>query len=387
MRAWIRDVGRPGWVLPALITGGVAAVGCALLATRGVIQAGDTGHYLAGAQGLIAGEGLEGIERAYPLYSAVLAVAVWTNGDLAAVALLQILVAAAGGWILYLLGARVSGPPAGLIAGALYLANFDLQRWHTYILTDSLFTSAVIVVMLLLILAVQRGGAFTIVAQCGGILAVGIRPNGWQLLAVTVGFILFELGRSPKTRWLFAATGVTGVMALAVFNPVSRERIGFGSPTEKMEQGVVIPGYPDGWHQMPPAESTLLLYASTYPSEVAGLMFERILTEFSAVRPFYSRVHNIAIGSLMLMTYSLAAVGLWRRRHSRLIQAASAIVLSQVVFVAIAFASYDGRFVSHIYPALAVLSGAGGAQIWEKILAIRTRGSVPPGSLDTGGSS
>ena len=57
---------------------------------------------------------------------------------------LQMTVAGLAAIAQYDLGRRLHGHGAGLLAAGLLVANPDISRWHTFLLTDSLYTSMVV---------------------------------------------------------------------------------------------------------------------------------------------------------------------------------------------------------------------------------------------------
>ena len=87
----------------------------------------------------------------------------WPSGrtigaGLPGVVVFQIGVAAVAGAAVATLGATLGGPLAGLVGAAFLLVNPDVARWHGYILTDSLYISAVAIVAFLVWRAAERGG-------------------------------------------------------------------------------------------------------------------------------------------------------------------------------------------------------------------------------------
>lgn len=118
------------------------AVACLFMFfVRGVHHGGDTARYLDGAERLVNGDPLVGLQRAYLGYIVFVALAQVLGAGGTGVVVAQVLVSALCVAALYDLGRRVAGETAGIAAASLYAVNVDLARFTFAILTDSLYTS------------------------------------------------------------------------------------------------------------------------------------------------------------------------------------------------------------------------------------------------------
>ena len=94
----------------------------------------------------------------------------------------------------------------------------------------------------------------------------------------------------------------------------------------------------------------------------AGL---RVAAEFGHVRPFYSKLHRIALLLFLPAIYASAAYGFCQLRNEPLVLLVIAIVLYHILIIATFFADWDGRFLLYIFPLIGVLSGSG-AVVWRQ---------------------
>lgn len=326
---------------------------------KGPVLGGDSHTYLAGAERLLDGTALEGVQRAYPGYVSLLAAVEAVGLSLHWVVFVQLALAALATRAVFSLARSLGGSVAGLVAAILFVGNPDLARWHGYILTESAYISFVLLTSWSAHKAWTKGGGWLITAPAVAALASTIRPTGWLLLPVVVGFLIARVMSESRLGWLAAMVGGLAVAAVMILNPTAQDRIEIGNPSEKISNGVVIPGYKPGWIEMPaapPGQSTLT-YLIEHPVAVARLALTRVVTEFSGVRPFYSRGHNLFLSVLLGAVYLTAAVGWFMTRRESMTLFISIVVLAHVGFVAAAFASYDGRFLLYTFPLLGILCG------------------------------
>jgi hypothetical protein len=74
----------------------------------------------------------------YVGYNGLLAIAEAAGIGHVGVVVVQILVAACATMALYDLGRQLGGRLAGVLAASFFIADYDIARWHLYVLTDSL---------------------------------------------------------------------------------------------------------------------------------------------------------------------------------------------------------------------------------------------------------
>lgn len=328
----------------------------------GVRLGGDTPRYTSAAEQLLAGEPLPTQSLPYSGYVAVVAIMLALGAGMFGIVIAQAVTAALAAVALWRLGVRMAGGVAGIVAGLLFALNPLLVRWHSYVLTDSLYISMVAVLALLAVLAADRQGVWYGVAAAACLFAASLRPNGWLLILV-VGSYWLARSQWPVVLRASLAVGLLVVLgAFAVASPIFSATAENVDASTALRDGVVIWGWRGTDVQMPqPRDDDMsgLAYMAQEPVASVRLMLTRIARELSYVRPYYSRAHN-AVGALyFLAVYAAAAAGLWATGNRHETGLLLAIVLAQLALIAVTFADYDGRFVLYLLPAVSVLAGAG----------------------------
>jgi hypothetical protein len=342
-------------------------VNLALVAINGVRQGGDTPLYLDGASRLLDGRPLVDREPSYPGYIAVIALFQALGVGLFGVVLVQIIAGAAATAAVYRMATELTGRVAGAIAAALVIVDVDTNRWHQFILADSLFISLSTIGVFLAHRAAIGRGLEPLVSALAVLLCAGlVRPEGWFLLPAAVGYMVMMRARSKAGRLAGGAALVTAGAALAaILAPAVSGNMQAVGPADMLRRGQTIWEY-DGWRvAMPDAvasgvgqASSAFTYALDHPWSTSKLMLARVGVHFAHVRPFYSTPHNIAIVAWLLPVYAAAIIGAWRLRHAALTWWISAAIAAQTLVVALTHAEWDGRYLAHVLPLIYVLTGA-----------------------------
>ncbi len=368
--AWSRSPSRAKWavVLAFLVVNG------SWMALGGIVRTGgDTQRYQIAGAALSEGRfvprqaGLY-VRKAtsYLAYDAVIAVAMVAGTGMIGVVAFQLCVAALAALAQYDLGRTLGGPWSAALAAGLLVLNPDIARWHTYILTESLFTSSVILTVWAVHRASLRPGpaAFVLTALAFA-FTLFLRPNGWVVAFVVVIFLIARF--APRRVFVAGLAGALGLFALgAVYVPALHNAIQAETPEESLRKGEVIWGHSPSRIPMPedldpagPGWTRATAFVVRHPLACARLACVRVFTEFSHVRPFYSKAHNALVVVFLFPTYVLAIIGLWRSRRDPLAHLLALVVAGQMVVIALTFADWDGRFLLYVLPQVIVLAGAG----------------------------
>jgi hypothetical protein len=337
------------------------------LAHRGVQMGGDSMRYVGGADRLRNGQPLIEKMPSYLGYITIVRPFRRFESGLKGIVVLQIIIAALAGVTLFWLGKRLGSGLAGLFAATLFLLNSDLTRWHYFILTDSIYISAVVFFTASVQYFVEqprvKAAAFTILLLTT-VLAASIRPNGWLLVPLCLWIIGYKLGVFGVARWrgLIAVTVLTfGIFALW---PRTHTGIQAEKPSEMLRRGIVIWGYRE-WHLNMPADNSAtnwtsdVRYVAKHLPSCFKLATTRVGIELLHARSYYSLKHNIKILILVLPVYLLAWIGYRKTRETLLSFILLAVVAGHLFIVAVTFADWDGRFLLYIFPLLGILAGVG----------------------------
>ncbi len=340
----------------------ILALLCLAVALRGVVLGGDSGIYREAAQRLLEGRPLTGVQSAYAGYAFVVASVDWLGLGLVGVVVVQLLMATIAALCLYRFGSALGDARTGLLAASVFLLNPDIARWHSYVLTESLYTSLVVLSAWAVWRASELGGYGYLGALVSVIAASLVRPTGWLLVPVAMSFLVW--GRT-RNRVATGASAIVGLVAVAavVAGPFLTERVAAADPAAKIREGVVIPNYerlaigmPSDPEDRSSGLGAAIGFAVRHPLATARLALTRVGVEFAGVRPHYSTRHNLFLAGLLGLLYPTAVIGAIKAGRSRILWIALSVIGAHVAFVAAAFASYDGRFLDYALPLMGLLA-------------------------------
>lgn len=354
------------------------------LRVRGVRPAGDTSRYVEGAQALLAGDGVPPDALPYSGYVVVVAATRSIGLSQTAVIVLQIICAAAAVVAVHHTARSLAGPRAGALAALGLSLNADLWTWHLYVLTDSLYITAVAAASWLLHRALEQDSVSSwMAALAATAVMVSLRPNGWVVLAVFAAYVAWRL--LPRGRLVGALAVLLLVVAAAAQAPPLQADDNVQA-AKMLREGVVNWGDRSTSRSMPGDVAavqdvrTALAYAAQEPVAVLQLAGARAGTELAHVRSYYSSIHNAGIVAFLLPLYTMALVGAWSQRRHPLTWLLTLVAGVHLLIVAGTFADYDGRFLLYSVPALTVLAGCGADRTLAGLAqaARRVRGGARP---------
>jgi 4-amino-4-deoxy-L-arabinose transferase-like glycosyltransferase len=324
------------------------AVNLALLALLGVHRGADTERYVEGASDLLAGRAFRGPAGwVYVGYNGLLAAADAVGIGHVGVVCVQIAVAACAAMAVYDLGRQVGGRLAGVLAAVFLIVDYDIARWHLYVLTDSLYISLVVIVAWAAHRAVGRGASAYLAASAALLVIALIRPNGWAMIPIV---IIYWLVRSPlhRTTRLVAAAAVVIVCGGSA---VAFAVVQFGRPTPPTRE-LVATGRLNR-QRLPFAR------AMTKDRLNPARMPQRLLTELGHIQPEFSWRHKFFVVAMLAVVYPLAILGFVRSRGQPIAQFMAAIVACHLMVIAVTFSDRDGRYLLYVFPFLVVFAACG----------------------------
>lgn len=340
----------------------------------GVSPAGDTPRYLDAAEQLLAGELPRSKAASYPGYSAVVALMLALGAGTGGVVVLQALAHGAAVLAAGDLGRRLHSPTAGLAAGGLVALNLDVHIWHTYVLPDSLYTTALVVSAGLLVRAACTSSRWWVAVAAVGLLApLSLRPNAVLWVPAGALWLAWMRTRRGAGRRVLAPTAMVVVVGLAVVVPVAARGAAAEQPGRMLEWGVVAAGPPVMDLPMPAADEPVetvgdvAAYVADHPVATMRLVVARVGIQLAHVRSYYPPTVNgarflAAVGLYVLAVMGLARVG--RRPVTALVGLA---VVAHLAVVAATFADHEGRFLVHLVPLISVLSGVGLTEVGARL--------------------
>jgi 4-amino-4-deoxy-L-arabinose transferase-like glycosyltransferase len=154
---------------------------------------------------------------------------------------LQVVVAFLSLPCLYSLGRRVGGAATGALAVLLHAGNPDVAAWHTFILTDSLYASALVIFLWFYVEAYERGWIWRLAVVPAMIALVSIRPNGWIVAPALCMHALLTAKRWPWSARLAGVAALTALLLTAALCLSGlRQGINTESPVQMLYKGEVL---------------------------------------------------------------------------------------------------------------------------------------------------
>ena len=322
---------------------------------------GDSWRYISGGQAIRAGRPLEDGQRSYSGYCALVGLLpssclIPFQTLMAQLALAALLTLA---WRLTRSGLAV------VLAGLCVACQPEFAAWHTAVMTESLYMSAVSCNALFAWSAAhsRRRWLWLPLTFAWVALTATLRPTGWiQVPAVALYWSLtLPRGRWPRLVWsALVCASFVGLAVLAGGDAPQRER-----PGREPCGGGVVWREPLWRVEMPRearAPETLgegLLYGLRHPVASGWLVCKRLAMMFLRIRPTFSLKHNLflLLCQVPLTVCGLAALWVWRRRA--VVGALGAMLLAHALIVALTFNDNDGRFTLYILPLLMMVAVCG----------------------------
>lgn len=296
----------------------------------------------------------------YPLY-----LSAWLKlgaGPLGAV-LGQLVLSALAAWAFYDGLLRLTRRRAAAIFGTATLVLWpDTQEFNVFVLTESLFSSGLVLTFWALVRA-RDSVVWWLGAALLALLTASLRPNGFivPLGLVLAGLVVLRARYgAARVNWWMLGVGV--VLFPAGWWLANRLLATF-TLIETYQRGDLLYGYapwairPDSplWvpgKQMAPA-LRLLTFAAHNPWFFAKLVLGKLGLFFAYARVYHSWGHIVAIVLLIWPLYFLAIRGarnaaVWAPARWYL----AAVVLGQALVVAFTVEDWDGRFLIAVLPAV-----------------------------------
>ena len=332
----------------ASLFAGSVCVNVVLLAWAGIRHGADSARYLASAQELLAGRWLrDQASWVYFGYNALLAFCDTLGLGEAGIIALQVFAAACAALALYDLGRQLSGALAGILAAGFFVIDYDIARWHLYVLTDSLFISLVVLSTWFTHRATIGGVRRYLEAAGVLLLTMMIRPNGWMLAPIAAGYWIVRCGLPVRLKW--AATAA--VLVAFTAGAASIAMVQFGRQAAQRGSGDPLP------------------YAAVISPKHAfdtDAIADRLFTELLHARAEFSLRHNAMVIAMISVVYPLAVFGAIRTRDRPLARIVALVIAGQLFVVAVSFSDPDGRYLLYILPLISVFAACGAVALRDR---------------------
>ena len=244
--------------------------------------------------------------------------------------------------------------------------NVDVARFTFAILTDSLYTSGLILSALLTYRALANrrwaGPAAAIV-----VITATPRPSGIFIIPIFGTFLAFALLREKGLLWQSLATAAVVIGSLWFVRSPAKSVYSWNDPVQWLIEGTVIWGHDGSRMNMPPAHAGCArrprlrgrVLLQRVADRMARLGVARVRSSFIATRPYYSQRHNMMIWLLFPPLYALAAVGMWATRRQSLTALSLAVIGIHAAVIGLTTDDWDGRYLTYVFPLITLYSGVG----------------------------
>ncbi|HOE04995.1 MAG TPA: glycosyltransferase family 39 protein [Bacteroidales bacterium] len=342
----------------------------------GVKLAIDSERYISAAENMSKGVALQGREYQFAGYIGLLAIIKTLNLSLNWVVVVQLFVALAAGMALFdSVRVITENRWAALMASGLYLCNPFLVCWHQYVMTESLYTSLVILVSWALLRLLNKPKPlFYFAAAVFVVFALLIRPNGWILLPVAAIAMLYSLRLSRRVFGLLSSVVVLMFFSAMGLVNVFNKSVMITSPVANLQRGLTVWGHPELSLTMPqePAFDTSRMagavrYVAKHPLHSARLGAVRAGYSLIHIRPYHTVNYKWHLLLWIVPAYLLAIAGLIHFRRKPQLIVVSAVIAAHLLVVAVSYAEHDSRFDTYILPVFYLLAGLGIAALSARI--------------------
>jgi hypothetical protein len=358
--------------------------------TQGPRLFGDGVDYLAYAYSIIDNNSLgNGHYLQYSGYALFLLVFIKYNFGIVSICLAQVALSGVATWAYYRTALRLSGAywPTAFLATAAFVNWLEVQAFNTLILTESLFTS-LLIICLWAVVRIRDISTFSI-ALAILLITVTVRPNGFVALVAAATSGLGWMLQTGRTRWCILPLFTILTIALVELN---RTVVDFNL-IETYKAGTVIFGYapplinPPATLQLP---SDTLLPAIQLAYFIGNNLFYFIklsllkLAYFLGLpKPWHSALHTVWLVLTLPIIYGLAVCGAWHKAiamHVRIYLVAT--IAAQAAIIMLTVEDWDNRFSGPLIPYWLLLAALGAQPIlkrWKKLLVRTMYKQLPVG--------
>lgn len=326
----------------------------------------DTERYLEAADNILSGVPLQGREVQFSGYILILAFIKLLKIPLVSIVIIQIIVAIIAAFLMFRIIIQITESKiAALLSIFLFLCNPFITKWHLYILTESLYTSLILIYLITLYYAITNKNYYNyILTFILLLITISIRPNAWLLLPLSFVFIIIYSNWRKYTKiTLSILIPISFILILAEISEINKS-IMITTPIDNLENGITVWGHNELNLNMP-KDSVInrtdwtagFSYVLKHPLASTKLACMRIWYSIIHIRPFHSVEYKTHVLIWILPAYLLTIIALvkfWRRK---LIKLGFWFIATHLIVIALSYAEHDSRFDIYILPIFYLISG------------------------------
>lgn len=312
-------------------------------------------------------------DNRYFLYIAFLALFVKSDGGLTISIIVQTALSGVACILFYKTVKHLTNQNrlSAILATTIFILWKDIQYLNVYILTESLFISALILVFYALVKSRSWKDYLVVIALCAP--PALLRPNGFiVLIAVLVCFALHYSHLLFRYRKLLISSAVVGVIILitildryllttfAIVETYARGEVIYASNIFAVPaDGVVLPTEKDS------PLLRILYFILQNPVFFFKLFFAKLIVFIAYAKPYYSFVHNLSILFVIYPLYFFTAWLFLKDRKNAARAFAPTVFVLQAFIVAATSEDWDSRFITLLLPVI-MASGVAGIYSFAK---------------------
>jgi hypothetical protein len=196
-----------------------------------------------------------------------------------------------------------------IISALLYSTCFIIQQWVSFLYTDSVFSS-LLVILIYYLLEENKNTSNKVIFWVLVFLFPLFRPVGFLFLIVACLHWMFTF---HKRNIIKIFTCIAYLVFIAVIINRSMQNPAYFYPYHNLDANIIC-GLPSNllqYQEVPYDHNTSVAsYFWNNPGMATRLFLLRFYKVFSMTRPFFSLGHNLAVAAACIFYYALAAVGL-----------------------------------------------------------------------------
>jgi len=331
----------------------------------GVRTSWDTVEYINASKAILNFEIPTNTYLGYISYSFFLAVVFGLGGTIKAAAIAQILVAALALYCFYLLGKRYLGLYLGLFASVLFAIWPSVRFWDSYIYTESLFTSSLVICLYLLLNHKKWAGILAL------IFTLFVRPPG-LIFGISILFtVLICETKAEKRRWFSLALLALCCLFFLVFDRFAETLIASYAKGEVIFPDVLIDT--QGYSIVIPKLSTnyyvdVCLFIVSNPCLFLKLFSVKVCYFLFGIRPYYTLSHNLFNFSSQFILVLLSGIAVFSKTTDLKYKLFVALFIGlTLLMVGFTTENWDGRFLVPIIPILILSAFVGLKVVYRKL--------------------
>lgn len=293
--------------------------------------------------------------------------------------IIQVLINALAAICFYKLILKLSGKYQAAVFGTLLLILcIPYQKWTAYLFTESIFFSLVIIYTYVLFASFKNRYTKPVLATVLLLLLVIGRPTGMLMIPATFAFISYQLFLNRQKLLAFAIwlPGIAGLLLLVDAAMKGKGEFDFIKPF--VEEHIVC-GVPERVATTAAAHGdslrVLLIYISEHFIDFIQLAFQRLISFFGLIRPYYSAMHNLLLIAGFYPIYILSTFGIrYMYRSAKPFFIFSVVLVATFAFsVMLTCDDWHNRFIMPVMPIIFIYAAVGGSQLYEAIVRKRAR--------------